>query len=876
MDAELAPLLQAPDGPVAFGPYVLDAAQARVTRAGQPVPLAGRPLQVLGLLAAHPGRLLKKDEVLDAVWGHRHVSESVLKGAVNMLRLALGDDAKAPLYIETVPRLGYRFAAAVQPLASRDAATPTPVSPPMLQATAVGNLPRSGDALLGRATEQALLTDLLAQHRLATLTGLGGVGKTRLAPATAADLPLDTPEGRWLLRLEDLTDPALVVPSLAQLLHLGEHAAESAAALANVLAGQRLLLVLDNAEHLVEAVAELASAVLATAPGVHLLVTSQRPLRLGHERVLPLAPLALPADNADSAPVPASYAAGQLLTARIHQLQPQWAPHPAEHADIAAICRALDGVPLALELAAARVPTLGVARVRERLDQRFALLTRGPRDAAARHRTLAAALDWTFGLLSDAEREALQSLAVFAGSFSVEDAEGLLGEDDALELLEELRARSLVVADTTPQGLGLRLRLRLFDSVRRMALDGLADAGREADARLRHLRWMVRRFADLPRTELFQPTLHWLPLLRPDLDSLRAALRFGLAPGAPAQAIDAAATLAANSLQLWLRSGNRREGWGWLQRALALQTAEPPVLSASTQVFLDDAHGVCTSAGQLGDPQRAHAALRRALRAHTAANDAVATCVALTAEFSLLNRLGDGFDGPALMAGIGACLQPDWPPFARRHQLRLKAMVCRQQGDWAGFLAGMEHFVRLCDDADARFEAWQAVFSVAQALSLLGRDEEACARGEAAVDSVRAHGLLREQLYLVATVASLHLRVGGPRSRAAALEALRLLTADDMVWWMADALPWAAWHAGRPADARRLQAWADGLVAARGEKRGPFYSRMRDAMVAQLAASAGGEDRRGKPREMSQAQAIDLAFGAGTAAALPGPHAAPD
>ncbi|MEO6277579.1 hypothetical protein [Roseateles sp.] len=662
------------------------------------------------------------------------------------------------------------------------------------------------------------------------------------------------------------------MPSLAQLLHLGEHAAGSAAALAQALAGQRLLLLLDNAEHLVDAVAELVSAVLAAAPGVCLLVTSQLPLRLGSERVLPLAPLALPSDKGDSAPPPEGYAAAQLLCARIHQLLPQWAPQPAEHADIAAICRALDGVPLALELAAARVPMLGVAGVRLRLDQRFALLTRGPRDAAARHRTLAAALDWTFSLLADAEREALQSLAVFAGSFSVEDAEGLLGDDVALELLEELRARSLVVADTTPQG--LRLRLRLFDSVRRMALDGLAETGRETDARLRHLRWMARRFKDLRRTELFTPTLHWLPLLRPDIDSLRAALRFGLAPGAPAEAVDTAAALAASSMHLWLRSGNRREGWAWLQRALALQAAQPPVLSAGTQLLLDDAHGVFTNHGQLGDPVQALAAIRRALLGHAQAQDHVASYVALNNKFSLLNRVGEAFDGSVLVARIGACLQAGWPPFARRHHARMQAMLCRQRADWAGILQGMEQCAQICRNAGASFEAWQATFTIAQALSLLGRDEEACARCQAAVDEVRAHGLLREQLFLVATAASLQLRMGGPQAHASALEALHLLLADDMVWWMADALPWAAWHAGRTEDARQLQAWADGLVDARGEKRGPFYSRMREALVEQMATAAGIEVDSAGPRVMDQRQAIDLALGAGTAAQLMPPQAA--
>jgi predicted ATPase/DNA-binding winged helix-turn-helix (wHTH) protein len=866
MPSEPEALPLAPEGPVAFGPYVLDPAQARVTRAGEVLALGGRPLQVLSLLAAHPGRLLKKDEVLDAVWGHRHVSESALKGAVNLLRLVLGDDAKAPLYVETVPRQGYRFTAPVQALQTPSAAAEVPCAPAAAHPAAhPGNLPPAGELLLGRAAEQAVLSTLLTQHRLATLTGLGGVGKTRLALATAAALPLDLPAGRWLLRLEDLSDPALVVPSLAQLLHLGEHAAGGAPALAQALAGQQLLLVLDNAEHLVDAVAELVAALLAAAPGVRLLVTSQRPLRLRSERVLPLAPLALPDNAADSAPLPDSYAAAQLLCARVGQLLIPWAPLPAEHADIAAICRALDGVPLALELAAARVPTLGLAGVRLRLDKRFALLTRGPRDAAARHRTLAAALDWTFDLLSSAERQALQYLAVFAGGFSIEDAEGLLGEDAALEHLEELRARSLVVADTTPQG----LRLRLFDSVRRRALDGLAQDGRETPARLQHLRWMLQRLQDLRRTELFTPTLHWLPLLRPELDNLRAALRFGLAPGAPAEAAADAAALAAHSLHLWLRSGNRAEGWAWLQQALALQTAQPSLLPAATRVLLDDAHGQYASNSQLGEPRPALEALRRAIAAHTAAGDAVARYTAQACEFSLLNRVGFDVEGRSVVAAVGASLQADWPPFARRHHVRLQALLCRQQADWAGFLQGMEQCAQICREADAAFEGWQVTYTLAQALSLLGRDEEACQRCQAAVDGLRAQGLLREQLYLVATAAALHLRLGSARAHAQAVEALQLLVADDMVWWMADALPWAAWHAGRAADAHRLQAWADGLVAARGETRGPFFGRMREAMAQALAQTLAGLPADGSaPAGLSQAQAIDLALGPGTAALL--------
>lgn len=200
--------------------------------------------------------------------------------------------------------------------------------------------------------------------------------------------------------------------------------------------------------------ATVGATLLQTAPGVRLLVTSQQPLRLSSEQLLPLAPLGLPADVADAAPAPASYAAAQLFCQRVAQQQPGYIPSTKEHADIAAICRALDGAPLALELAAARVPLLGVADVRARLEERCVLLTRAPRDAAARHRTLAAALDWTFKLLSLAEQTALQRLGVFAGSFTTKAAVAALdsaqagGPMGALDLVDSLReAAGLLLVD---------------------------------------------------------------------------------------------------------------------------------------------------------------------------------------------------------------------------------------------------------------------------------------------------------------------------------------------------------------------------------------------------------------------------------------------
>lgn len=836
-----------PPGPVAFGPFQLDAAEARLARDGEPLALTGRPLAVLALLAANPGRLLTKDAVLDAVWGHRHVTESVLKGAVNLLRLTLGDDAKAPLFVETVPRRGYRFIAEVRPVApAAPAAAPAPAAP------AASNLPHAAEPPVGRDAEQALLAQLLARHRLVTLTGLGGVGKTCLALAAAAA------QGgpAWLLRLDELADPALVLPTLAQQLQLGREAAASPAALAAALAGDERLLVLDNAEHLIDAVAALCRALLDGAPGVRLLVTSQLPLRLAPEAVLPLAPLALPADLGDHAPAPEGYAAAQLLVRRIRQHQPQWQPAAAEHADLAAICRALDGVPLALELAAARVPLLGLAGVRARLDQRFALLTRGPRDAHQRHRTLAAALDWTFGLLSPAERRALQQVAVFAGHFSAEDAEGVLG-DDALEVLEELRARSLVVAEAGPE----RLRLRLFDSVRRHALDSAAAEGHDTDLRLRMLRWMAQRLAPLPAADVFEPQEQWLPSLRADADSLRAALHFGLDAQAPAAAREPAIALAADCLPLWVRGGLQAEGWRWMQAAR--RAADAGAVDPALRDRLDVSCAEFCADSQQGDPREMLALLQQ--RPGPAA-DALTEFRAASAEMHLRVRVG--FDTPqqaqALIARLQALVQPDWPPLAHAPPLRAQVTWLRASGQHEAYLEGTQRMLALYRRHGALARSRGPFFQMLQALGLLGRWDEARAGARELVAEIRAAGAARDQPFSLATAAAVFLRCGDAAAeRDTVLLSLRILAGSGMLWWVADALPWAAWHDGRPADAERLQARADALADARQERRGPFFGSFRRDLLALL-----GREQPATAPPLDDAQALELALGPGSAAAV--------
>lgn len=809
-----------PAVPVAFGPFVLNTAHARLTREGHAVALTGRPLAVLALFAARAGQLIDKGVLLDAVWGHRHVSPSMLKVVVNTLRTALGDDAQAPHFIETVPRRGYRFVAEVRPLGAENAAAaPGPTA-------TRGNLPPAQSALVGRQVDSERLAALLQAHRLVTLTGLGGVGKTRLALAVAAGLQAS--DGVWLLRLDALADGAPLLAAIAQTLRLGATARADADALARALAGMQLQLVLDNAEHVADAVAAALPPLLAAAPGLRVLVTSQLPLRLVGEQVMPLAPLALPAPAAP-APDPAAYAAAQLLCDSVRRWIPQYRPTAAEHADIAEICRALDGMPLALELAAARVPLLGMAGVRARLDQRFALLTNGARDAAVRQRTLAAALDWTYSLLSPEEQRALRRLAVCAGSFTPEAAEALLADDPApLDRVEALHQRSLLITEPAAAG----ARLRLFDSVRRHALARAAQAGDEDDARKRHQAWTLQRFERADAEEFETPLLAWLAPLRLEIDNLRAALRFGLADTADARALDTARRLAACSARFWSFSGHRAEGHRWLSAA----AAGPPA-STATAALLDHGRGVYGAMAQLGSPQEALTALRRARPVLEAAGDARRCYLSLYAERLLLVRLQPHESAADLPLRMRKLLQAHWGTLPRRWLAMLDAFGLRDSGEHERYRQACDALLLACRAAGATMESWQAALALTQALVLLGRLDEARAVIAQAAEEVRALGLVREQAPLLATAACLHLwqPTRTPEAIGFAAEASRLLLADGMLWWMADALPWLAWHDGRRDDAARLLAWADGLVTQRAERRGPMFGGMRDALAGALA-----------------------------------------
>ncbi len=487
------------------------------------------------------------------------------------------------------------------------------------------NLPVQVTSFVGREREMADLKRLLATARLVTLTGIGGTGKTRLALQAAADLVDDFADGAWFVDLAPMSDPALVAGTVASALGVKEEADRPVeATLADALAGKALLVVLDNCEHVVEASAALADRILRAARGVRILATSREALAIAGEAACPIPPLPLPplsadgrADVADLAAL-AQYEAVRLFIDRAEAALPSFQVTNANAPAVAGICHRLDGIPLAIELAAARVRALGPEQIAARLDDRFRLLTGGSRVALPRQQTLRAAIDWSHDLLDGAERALFRRLAVFHGGWTLEAAEGVCADDagaddldgprsagaepgpagdartpdavgisdppaagvdafDVMDLLTHLVEKSLVAVDTA----AAPPRYRFLETVRAYAREKLTEAG-EADAlRSRHLTWYARL------TDAFDPGygnpdyLAWLDRLELERPNLRAALRWGL--DEPAR-VARAAVLIRPLWALWQDHGHHREGHDWFALAHAraldvgLDTAQPGVV----------------------------------------------------------------------------------------------------------------------------------------------------------------------------------------------------------------------------------------------------------------------------------------------------------
>jgi predicted ATPase/DNA-binding winged helix-turn-helix (wHTH) protein len=552
--------LRSGESAVSFGPYRLLPAQRLLVEGDKPVRLGSRALDMLIALVEHPGEVVSRDELMARVWPNTHVDEGNLKFQISALRRTLGGGNR---YLVNVPGRGYSFVAPVARAEEAGTAAPEPV-----ETETAHNLPALLTRLIGRGDTITRLAHQLLRQRLLTIVGAGGIGKTSVALAVAEQLIPAYEHGVWLIDLAPLADPRLVPSTLAAALGFEIRGENPLPGLVASFQDKKMLLVLDNCEHVIDAAAALAVGVLAGAPGVQMLATSREPLRTEGEHVHRLSPLASPPALARLTAAEAlGFPAVRLFVERAAATLDEFELTDADAPIVADICGRLDGIALAIELAAARVDIFGVRGVAAHLDDRFQLLTRGRRTALPRHRTLRATLDWSYELLPEPERVVLRRLAIFAGGFTEEAASVVAASTEiaaweVVESLANLVTKSLVSVDVG----GVMVRYRPPETIRAYALQKLAESGEREQIARRHAEYHLGLFERAEAEAETRPMAEWLALYRPRIDNLRAALDWVFSPGGNA-AIGVALTAA--SVPLWVDLSMMAECRRHIERALA-------------------------------------------------------------------------------------------------------------------------------------------------------------------------------------------------------------------------------------------------------------------------------------------------------------------
>jgi len=433
----------------------------------------------------------------------------------------------------------------------------------------IGNLPVEVTSFVGRRHEMTDIRRLLAASRLVTLAGAGGVGKTRLAQRVGLEMRRAFTDGVWLIELAELRDPDLVAVTVAAALGVREEAVSPGApGLAAFLADQQALLILDNCEHLVGACADLTETLLRSCPNLRILITSRQALRIVGEATLTVQPLAVPEPDATCTPASLSrYESASLLVERASAVLPEFAVTEANCATITALCQALEGLPLAIELAVARLRVLSLDQILDRLRDRYRLLTAGARNAPARQQTLRALIDWSWDLCSEQEQALWSRLSVFSGGLELDAAEHVCADDrlpaDAiLDLVSNLVDKSIISRAFD----GPRARYKMLEVVREYGAARLADAGEQADIAQRHCDWYAElaTYGDVHWASPNQAAM--MLRLRHEQANLRVALEYAVTEGPPERALRFAADLQNH----WFVRGYLSEGRHWLDRALAM------------------------------------------------------------------------------------------------------------------------------------------------------------------------------------------------------------------------------------------------------------------------------------------------------------------
>jgi predicted ATPase/DNA-binding winged helix-turn-helix (wHTH) protein len=794
------------DDVMRFGDFELRPAERALCVRGEPVALGSRAFDVLLVLAQRRERLVTKQELLDLVWPGLVVEEHNIATQISTLRKVLGAQV-----IATVPGRGYRFTApiaggAVEPPV-RAIAFAAPIAVPT-------RLPHHLMPLLGRADDLAALDALLKRSRLVTLVGAGGIGKSLLTQHLLSDQAGAYAHGVCWVELASVGDAAAVPQRIADALGVRMGAGDPLAGLCTAVSSLTMLVALDNAEHLLVEVARTAAALLDAAPGLRLLVTSQAPLQLAAEHVYRVGPLATP-----TGPLPASmaltFAAVELFAERARAADARFMLGDDSAPAAIELCRTLDGMPLAIELAAARAPLLGVTQLAASMQQRLRLLTRN-RDATApaRQQTLRAALEWSHGLLDERERIVFRRLGVMAGSASLALIQQVVAEEQGpldvwavLDALGTLVDRSLVVVMAEHE---LHVpRYRLLESARMLAAEHVAASNEEAALRQRHADAVCELF-NAALDEVSEGRCRFddmVALLEPDFDNARAAMAWALRHDSHTAV--ALAPPFANALTLQRHAEVDRI---WQSTEPCLNDSVPLLWRARwalrVSIFRQTRQAVL--AWQWA--QRAAAAFREIGDSKSLARALCVQAGVRIAEATAPRR--------AALEELRRLARPEWPALLRMHVAEAQCLFALHHDDLATVELQLRCCIALAEEAGSDSDRNAAAINLADLALANGDAAEAARLGfelEARWrESRQVRSLATCRMNLVAALLALGditkaravVERGWPLAPAVALQQ----------YWM-DSLALLAALEGRPRASVRLRACSDAAYAAKNEQR---------------------------------------------------------
>jgi predicted ATPase/DNA-binding winged helix-turn-helix (wHTH) protein len=831
-----------------IGPFRLDAEIGALTRAGMPVMLGARAVAVLMLLVERAQEFVSKSRLIDTAWPGVIVEESNLAVQIHAIRRVLAQAPGGQHWIETLAKRGYRF---VGPVIDCAAVGPNP------QEATRSNLPETPTPFVGRERDLVEIKRLLATRRLITIVGTGGIGKTRLALQAAAEVIGAYRDGIWFVDLASVREASLVPTTVAQALGVRERTdAPLIAALRQHLHARQLLLIVDNCEHLLGACAEVVDAVLKAASQTTIVATSREPLRAAGEQVYPLPPLSLPEADATVDALQRSDAV-QLFVERLRQQVPTFAFTADRAPAIAELCIHLDGIPLALELAAARARSLTIEQINARLAQRFRLLTSGPRTALPRQQTLRATLDWSYDLLDDGERGVLRRVAIFSGSFTLEAAcavasDTTIDEFAVVDLLSQLVSRSLLIADTSTGA----ARYRLLETTRAYAHEKLVEADEHSVVARRYAECFDKLFERAPDDFLRLTDARLREIYVPELEHVRAALDWSFASEGDAAI---GIRLAGNSGPLWGTLGLFSEGARRAEMALAHVRPDTPMRDEAL---------LCRQLGRLIDetPARALPPFERAAALYRRIGDRLGLGHTLILLGRTLAKLGKFEDSRSALHEAGALLEDTELPWLRGLYYFNQGFLNSISGDPAGARINYERSRALFLEAGDDYTAAAAQANLANISWTLGDLDatETSFRGQVAFSRTSPMKTKRMLGWSLASLAAVLIERGRiDEALVPGREGLQLLLEDGSAWVFVNHFALRAALAGRLADAARLAGYADYAWSKQETMHHPVDARSQerlDSILRQQLPANDLERLRAEGAALSETAACRLAL----------------